>query len=81
MLGLLELKCQDQEHLNNNLCKKWFYEGMKMQVKGTLTKKTNKNFTGDQISSSLSSMLGMPSVTGNFLEVSGHTRSPLITSI
>ena len=35
----LSVKCQDQEHLNYNLCKKWFYEGMKMQVKGTLTKK------------------------------------------
>ena len=33
------VKCQDREHLNHNLCKKWFYEGMKMQVKGTLTKK------------------------------------------
>ena len=56
---------------------------MKMQVRTrfTLTIKNQNLMTNNQISSSFSSMLGMPSVTGNFLDVSGQTRSPLITSI
>ena len=54
---------------------------MQVRTRFTLTIKNQDLGTKNQISSSFSSMLGMPSVTGNFLDVSGQTRSPLITSI